>query len=408
MPIKKIPTSQLKVGMYLHKLGGSWLQHPFMRSSFLIEESDVIKKIYQAGIKEVFIDNEQGKDIEVEYVAETQLTPNSNSDDINPTNSVNTSPHTKKSNHISTEAAIVRSKKLCQSAKQQVIGMFDDVRIGKAIDGDVAKTIVDDIAKIIDVNADAMLSVSRLKTHDDYTFMHCVAVCALMIALAKKENLDAREVELAGLAGLLHDLGKAFMPLDVLNKPGRLTDQEFDVMKTHPQRGADMLSNIGLPKEVVDVVLHHHEKINGTGYPHGLKDNEISLLSRMGAICDVYDAVTSIRPYKDSWDPAIALRRMASWDGHFDKKLFSSFISCVGIYPIGSLVRLASQRLAVVVEPSPASIFTPIVKVFFSTKLDEPIAIKTIDLSKHSSKDKIEAVEDSSKWNFPHLESLWQ
>lgn len=407
MAVRKVPTSQLKVGMYLHKLAGSWLQHPFMRSSFLLEDPDDIKKILQAGIKEVFIDTDRGIDVELDTL-ELQSLPEHLIDDLNEPIDITSQSGSSKPNKISTEAAILRSKKICQSAKQQVMGMFDDVRVGKAIDGEVAKTIVDDVAHIIDANADAMLSVSRLKTHDDYTFMHCVAVCALMIALAKKQNLDEREVELAGLAGLLHDLGKAYMPLEVLNKPGRLTDQEYDVMKMHPQRGAEMLSTIGLPEEVIDVVLHHHEKMNGTGYPHGLNESEISLLSRMGAICDVYDAVTSIRPYKDSWDPAIALRRMASWEGHFDKKLFSSFISCVGIYPIGSLVRLASQRLAVVVEPSPASIFTPIVKVFFSTKLNEPIAIQTIDLSKHSSKDKIEAVEDSSKWNFPHLEQLWQ
>jgi putative nucleotidyltransferase with HDIG domain len=403
MAVKKIPTSQLKVGMYLHKLAGSWLQHPFMRNSFLLLDPDDIKKIHQSGIKEVFIDTEHGNDVEFEAKKSPQFASEHPVDELHQLNDTSSN-----ANEVSTEVAILRSKKICQFAKTQVIGMFDDVRVGKAIDGEVAKTIVDDITNIIDSNAPAMLSVSRLKTHDDYTFMHCVAVCALMIALAKKQNLDADLVKLAGLAGLLHDLGKAFMPLEVLNKPGRLTEQEFDVMKMHPQRGADILSSIGLPEEVIDVVLHHHEKIDGTGYPHALKEDQITLLSRMGAICDVYDAVTSIRPYKDSWDPAIALRRMASWDGHFDKKLFNKFINCVGIYPIGSLVRLASQRLAVVIEPTSASIFTPIVKVFFSIKLNEPIAIKTIDLSKHSSKDKIEAVEDSSKWNFPNLDKLWQ
>lgn len=392
--------------MFLNKLGGSWLNHPFVRSSFLLTDQKDIKRIQQAGIKEVWIDIEQGDDIEEdpEVIAEQSEEVVADIAEVEPSE-----PKSQKSQKsLSTEAALAQSRKLCESAKEQVKAMFDDVRLGKAVDTESANSLVGDIDEIVDANSAAMLSIARLKTHDDYTFMHSVAVAALMLALAKKLQLDEKTTQLAGLAGLVHDLGKAFMPLDVLNKPGRLTDDEFDIMKKHPQVGAQAVEKSGMADEVIDVVLHHHEKINGSGYPHGLKGEQISVLSRMGAICDVYDAVTSNRPYKEPWDPSVALRRMASWDGHFDKKIFNTFVGTIGIYPMGSLVRLSSERLAVVVEPNPESFITPVVKVFFSIKLKEPVSVETIDLSKPNCKEKIEGAEDSTKWNFPNLNSLWQ
>ncbi len=405
MTIKKIPAAKLKLGMYLNKLGGSWLKHPFLHSSFLLTDINDIKRIHAAEIKEVWIDTELGDDLKEEPVTEKEVEPK-----IEPLeqDEPDISQVLKKENTVSMEAAMERSRKLCASAKEQVKEMFDDVRLGKAIDTKATSSLVSDIDDIIDTNSAAMLSIARLKTHDDYTFMHSIAVAALMLALAKKLNLDENTTQLAGIAGLVHDLGKAFMPLDVLNKPGKLTDAEFEIMKKHPKVGAEVLKKSGLEQEVVDVVLHHHEKINGAGYPDGLAGDEISVLARMGAICDVYDAVTSNRPYKEAWDPSIALRRMASWEGHFDKKMFNVFVGTIGIYPIGSLVRLSSERLAVVVEPNPDSLITPVVKVFFSLKSKEPIKLQTIDLSKPNCKEKIEGAEDSSNWNFPNLNSLWQ
>jgi HD-GYP domain-containing protein (c-di-GMP phosphodiesterase class II) len=226
------------------------------------------------------------------------------------------------------------------------------------------------------------------------------------VALGREAGLDGDACRQAGLAGLMHDLGKAKMPLEVLNKPGKLTEDEFAVMRSHPERGHELLlEGRGAGAEVLDVCLHHHERIDGTGYPHKLAADAISPVARMGAICDVYDAITSNRPYKKGWDPAESVARMASWQGHFDPALFKLFVKSLGIYPVGSLVRLQSGRLAVVVEQNPLALTAPIVKVFFSTKSNLPITVQRLELA--GSNDRIVGRESAAQWGFKHLDSLW-
>jgi HD-GYP domain-containing protein (c-di-GMP phosphodiesterase class II) len=231
----------------------------------------------------------------------------------------------------------------------------------------------------------------------------------MMVSLAKQLGLEESQVRSAGLAGLLHDLGKAVMPLEVLNKPGKLTPEEFAVIKSHPVKGHKLLlDGADVDAIVLDVCLHHHEKTDGSGYPDGLKGAGISLFAKMGAVCDVYDAITSNRPYKPGWDPAESLRKMAEWtSGHFDPQVFQAFVKCIGIYPVGSLVRLTSGRIGVVVEQASKSLTTPSVKVFFSTKSNLRILPQVIDLSHPENRERIISREDPAKWRFPDLNELW-
>jgi HD-GYP domain-containing protein (c-di-GMP phosphodiesterase class II) len=207
----------------------------------------------------------------------------------------------------------------------------------------------------------------------------------------------------------VHDIGKMMMPMDILNKPGKLTEDEFNIIKSHPEAGHKLLlTSHDINEIALDVCLHHHEKTNGSGYPKGLKDAEISLYAKMGAVCDVYDAITSNRPYKNGWEPAESLRKMAEWcDGHFDKSVFQAFVKSLGIYPVGSLVRLSSNRLAVVVDQSEKSLLTPIVKVFFSIKSNYRIPPELIDLSKPYCRDKIVTHESPEKWGITDIQELW-
>jgi HD-GYP domain-containing protein (c-di-GMP phosphodiesterase class II) len=237
--------------------------------------------------------------------------------------------------------------------------------------------------------------------------MHSVAVCALMVALGRELGMDEAECRNAGTAGLLHDVGKALMPLDILNKPGKLTDDEFTVMKSHPVRGHELLQEArGAEAGAMDVCLHHHERMDGTGYPHRLPTDQISRLARMGSICDVYDAITSNRPYKSGWDPADSIGKMASWKGHFDTTIFATFVRSVGIYPTGSLVKLHSDRLAVVIEQNAHALTAPIVRVFFSLKSNMPVSLQRLDLAGGTS-DRIVGRELPERWNFSYLDELW-
>jgi len=398
--LKRIQVQQLRVGMHLKEFCGSWMDHPFWRTGFVIKDSNDIELILASKITQVWIDCSKGADVVVGEVALEQAT-----------GPVPASPPCavrQPIKQIPAAEELARAARICQAAKTAVVSMFEEVRMGNAVDMGGAKQLVEDISDSVARNPGAIISLARLKTADDYTYMHSVAVCAMMVALAKQLQLDEGQMRQLGMAGLLHDLGKVAMPAEVLNKPGKLTDAEFGIMKTHPTEGYKMLAaSPGVDAVSLDVVLHHHEKMDGSGYPERLRDDQISLHAKMGAVCDVYDAITSNRPYKAGWDPAESLRRMAEWKGHFDPKVFQAFVKSIGIYPVGSLVRMTSGRLGVVTEQTAKSLTTPKVKVFFSTKSNLRIPPEVLDLSQPTTKDKIALREDPDAWNFPDLNALW-
>jgi len=401
--LKKITVEQLKLGMHIHEFCSSWMDHPFWRTKFVLEDPEDLRQIQTCGIKDLWIDVQKGLDVAV--VGQTKQESEARID----ATLVQIATPKEVPPKVSMAEEVARATKICVNAKSAVVSMFQEVRMGKAIDHDAAGALVEEITDSVVRNPGALISLARLKSIDDYTYMHSVAVCALMVALARQLGVDEKTTREAGMAGLLHDLGKANMPLEVLNKPGKLTDEEFRIMKSHPAEGHRMLVEGGAVGEIpLDVVLHHHEKVDGSGYPKGLKGDEISLFAKMGAVCDVYDAITSNRPYKSGWDPAESIRKMTEWSiGHFDQRVFHAFVKSVGIYPIGSLVRLESGRLGIVVDQTEHSLLTPKVRVFFSVKANAHIPPEVVDLSLRGGTEKIVSREDPAKWNFPDLDKMW-
>ncbi len=405
--LKRIPSSELRIGMFVEEFCGSWMDHPFWRSHFPINEASDLEKILSSGVSEVWIDASKGLDIDEAQVgsvdragADAQVAARLGDVDSKPER------RPAPSNDVASE--IARAGRIFSESRRTVSQMFEEARLGTLGSTDTVETVVETIAHSISRHPMAMIGLSRLKSADDYSFMHSMAVSALMVALARTLGWDDDHVHDAGMAGLLHDVGKAQIPTAILNKPGTLDEAEWATMRSHSERGAGILRDTrGVTPAALDAVLHHHEKVDGTGYPHRLRGEQISDLAKMAAVCDVYDAVTSARPYKSGWQPTAAIRKMTEWTGHFDANIYKAFVKTIGIYPIGSLVRLQSQRLAVVIDHDPAHLLEPTVKIFFSLKSSMHIEPVVVKLDKTREGDRILGFEDPAAHGFTHFNELW-
>ena len=390
--LKKIPAGELILGMHIHEFCRPLMNEPSWANQVDVKLNDLqlLRQIQQSAIKEVWIDTSLG------------LRPSGLSTSLPETDELScTAP-------ANLAKELLRAKLICGRAKTAVMTMFTEAKMGRAMNLADVGLLVEEISNSILRHPHALISLSRLKTSDEYTYMHSVAVCALMVALARRMNLSEEKVREAGVAGLMHDVGKMMIAPEILNKPDRLTVAEFAVIKYHPEAGLKILQEShSTNATVLDVCLHHHEKFDGSGYPHGLVGEQISLFARMGAICDVYDAVTSERPYKKGWGPARSIREMASWKGHFDEQVFQTFVKTLGIYPVGTLVRLDSGRLAVVIEQNDQSLLLPRVKIFMSARTRRAIEPTVINLASQQEHDTILKVENPEDWGLTDVDAYW-
>lgn len=395
--LKKIPVTRLRPGMFIQELCGDWMSHPFWRAQFVLKGDGDLRRIVEAGIQHVYIDTDRGLD-DVEAVAADQVQAAVEQEIVNAM-----SAPQEQIVRVSVREELARAKRVHDQAHKVVRTMMSDVRLGKAVSLDDAEPVVEAITGSVLRNGGALMGLIGIKNKDDYTFLHSVSVCTLMIAFGRSLGLDGDELRQGGIGGLLHDIGKMKVPDEVLNKPGRLTDAEFDLIKQHPGDGhAVLLETPGIGPIPLDITRHHHERLDGTGYPDRLAGDAISTMARMAAIVDVYDAITADRCYHKGMPAAEALRKMWEWStDHFDQKLLQAFMRCVGIYPVGSLVRLESGRLGVVIEQNEGSLLTPKLRVFFSTKSNGYIKPEVLDLGRKLGSgggDRIVSAEAPGKW----------
>jgi putative nucleotidyltransferase with HDIG domain len=395
--IKKIGISQLKVGMYVHDLSCNWMEHPFVRNRLLVSSDNEIRKIIEAGIHELYIDTDKGLDVKDAPTAEQAQ--QALEQEIIGIASRQAAPLQR----VSVTEELARAQQVKNQAHQLVRTVMHDARLGKAIELDQVEPVVQNITESILRNPGALTGLLRIKNKDDYTFLHSVSVCTLLVAFCRSTGMDTALTRQAGLGGLLHDTGKALVPDEVLNKPGRLTDEEFEIIKKHPKDGYEILLQTPQVGEIpLDITLHHHERMDGSGYPDKLPGEQISTLAQMAAIVDVYDAITADRCYHKGMSAAEALRKIYEWSKfHFNPQHVQAFMRCVGIYPVGTLVLLESGRLGVVTEPHETNLLAPKVNVFFSTKSNTYIKPQEIDLAKPlgmGGGDKIVSHESPEKW----------
>lgn len=389
--IKKIPVRLLRAGMYVHDVNCSWMDHPFVSNQFLVKDAQRVREIIALGVRELYIDTARGLDaedgqIEAEsgHEIEVRMEKLAGASQVEPA-------------RVSLQEEIEQARRLHGEANRVVRNMLRDVRLGRQIEMDQVEPLVERMVDSIFRNQDALL---RLKNHDDYTFQHSVSVCALLVSFARGLGLERSLIKEIGIGGLLHDVGKARVADEILNKPAKLTEAEFAKMKSHVVQSILILQNTpGISQIALDVAGQHHERFDGTGYPNKLKGEEISLYGRMGAIVDVYDAITSNRVYHRGMAPTAALGRLLEWSRyHFDPDLVRAYIKSIGIYPTGSLVRLASGRLGVVREQHPEKLMQPKVLVIYHAEKRYYLPPEEIDLSWPGCRETIVGHEDYAAW----------
>lgn len=395
--IKKITVDQLKPGMYVSDFNAGWLDHPFTFNSMKITSDEQVGKVLKAGIKELFIDTGKGLDTsnaatQQEAAAETQQTLEKISEAAKPV---------MPERRVSLAEEMNRARSTFSDATKIIRSVMDDIRLGKTPEMEAVKPMVERITASVVRNSNAMMTMRRIQNLDDYTFQHSVSVCTMLTTFAKAAGMEASLHDMA-LGALLHDMGKMRVNLAILNKPAKLTDDEYKHMRSHVILGQDLLRQMpGIPALAFEPLELHHERYDGSGYPKGLKGEEISVVGRMAAIVDCYDAITSDRVYRKAMNPAVAMQRMFEWSKfHFDPELTQIFVKSVGIYPVGSLIKLESGRLAVVVEQREEHLLTPVVRAFYDSKRERSIELEDIDLSKpmgSGGADRIVSVEDPAK-----------
>ncbi len=315
--LRLIRPQDARLGMYIVGFEGSWIDHPFWRTHFLLTKPSDLARLQASEVSAVMIDDSKSA---------TAIPPETGKP-VPPSQSADMAARA-----ASTEVdQRRRAERTVHTCKQAMSRLFGEARMGRTPDPGLALSVTREILASLTVSSTALIGLTRIKSTDAYTYLHSIAVSALMLRFGRHLGLEEEELHELGMAGLLHDIGKILIPSSVLLKPSGLTEREMDLIRTHPVEGHAILSGYpNIPDTVLDICRHHHERLDGTGYPDGLSGDAISRNVRISTICDIYDAVTSVRPYRKAWRPDEALTRMFGWDKQVDLPLLAEFARCLG------------------------------------------------------------------------------
>jgi HD-GYP domain-containing protein (c-di-GMP phosphodiesterase class II) len=375
--IKKITIDQLKPGMYVADLNNQWIPKNNATRSGLVKSQAIIDKVKGLGVTELYIDASKGVDcpegIPVDAVKQLQA---QQFQSITAQSGV--SPL-----RTPVEKERDRAEKSYTAAKNLVGNILEDVKNGKGVDALAVEDSAGDIIESLNTNENALACLSHIRSKDEYLLEHSVNVGLLLGIFARARRLDENTSRQLIAGGLLHDIGKILVPDEILNKPGKLEAEEWEEMKRHVDYGEQILDvTPGLSDLTRSICRLHHERLDGSGYPRNLPEQEISMYGRMSAICDVYDAVTADRVYHKGMAPNDALKKLIEWSiFHLDKELVYDFIRCLSVYPVGTLVELSNGRAGVVIEANRRQPKHPRVKVFYNTRHEHQIEPVVIDLA---------------------------
>ena len=372
---KKINISNLRKGMYVAELDRPWLESPFLFQGFVLADDEDLQTL-KSLCQHVFIDPERGDDCDMA---------------IGHVVALNTSQRVKGQREkvrVAFEEEIGKARDVHRRTRDVVDEMFNDVRMGNNIDVSGVKEVVSDMVESVVRNPDAMQWLSNLRSRDEYTAIHSLNVCIFALTFGRYLGLNEDELNELGIGALLHDIGKMRVPLEVLNKEGKLSDEEYTMVRQHAQHGYEiLLETRDLPPSTIEIAYTHHERKNGNGYPCGLQNDEIHLYARIVSIVDIYDAITSDRVYHHGMNTLDALKNMFEWREHdLDSELVECFIRCLGIYPIGSLVEMSNGEVGIVISVAQGRRLTPIVMLVRDKNKQPMLPPRVVDLVRFARK----------------------
>jgi len=387
--IKKVKVEDLKIGVYLHDFNSNWKDGIIYLGQNLIQNENIIDVLKSWNVKEVSIDTERGLDVNSSKAPHKAGRETVESGQT----------HKFERPQVPLARELQSAKHVTQDAIQFMQRVAQQAMEGNLPDVDSSYDLANRMYESISRNKDALLLLTRIRTKDEYTLYHSLNVSSLVINMCHYCQVSESQTLDLAVGALFHDIGKAIVPQGILSKPASLSKEEYYEMQRHVEHSANLLSQVkGLPSECYDIALHHHERYDGKGYPHGLKKSEISYATQLTSVCDVYDAITSERCYKPGMDAVVGLKEIYEASGiSFSKEVSHDFIQSVGIYPVGTSVVLANGKSGVVVS-STEDMMRPIVQVFYDEKKNERIQPFKIDMSK--TEDVISSYGDPKKFGF--------
>ncbi len=401
--LKRISPSQVELGMFVHKLEGSWFKHPFWKSKFVLNDPATLEDLRDADIDGVVIDISKGRDVLVRRgdapqdrpapAAKPQVAAQrrqfARPRPAAPFDPRSTAPH-------SAAREFGHAGRAAERGRKVVTKMFLEMRLGKTIQATAVEPVIEDIFASVQRNPHAFNGLMRCKQDNEFLYRHALACSALMVSLARALKLSPVQIREAGMAGLMFDVGVNLLPVDLADYGNDHRRLPPDLLKQHADLGANFLEASGLPSAISAAARHHHERYDGNGYPAQLRGSDIPLLCRMAAVCDAYDELASFMPGAATVDPGKVLQTMSADRGRFDPEVFAAFVQCIGTFPIGTFVELKSGRLAMVIDQDPADSSKPKVRTFFSLATGQSVRAEDIDLANCFGADEIVGLADLS------------
>ena len=369
---KRVNVHDLRKGMYVSALDRPWTTTPFLFQGFEINSEEQVEQLKQL-CQHVFVDPARERVPGISKTGGGALPDTVKLPSVDHKGLLRRSAHLRAISYrkdiTSVEQEIGEARVLEAHGRDLVKTIMDDVRLGHSLDSGRARTLVAGMVQSVVRNPDALVWFTHLKKSDEYTAVHSLRVCILALTFGRHLGLTPEELNVLGIGALLHDIGKLKVPLDILNKPGRLTVPEYEIMKSHVPYGVKILeATSSIPAEAIDVARNHHERYSGVGYINGFQGDRIGLFGLIGAIVDAYDAITSDRVYKKGVAPYDALKQLYDGRGRdFHGGLVEQFIQCMGVYPIGSIVEMKDGAIGVVVTVNRERRLRPRVAIILDT-----------------------------------------